>query len=157
MDRKVYFVMLYCLCIQVVVDLNWCTWDSGTVDNVSSLQWIMMAYFISLSVSVFHSSSLATFQARQWLLPREANFSHMFLTFIPSNGPICLSKCVCCVLFPARFVPMPSLQWAPLSPGVRAEASRYLYRLNSWGPPSQSSEGMRGRGMGRKIIMETSG
>lgn len=65
----------------------------------------------------------------------------MFLTFIPSNGPICLSKCVCCVLFPARFVPMPSLQWAPLSPGVRAEASRYLYRPNSWGPPSQSSEG----------------
>lgn len=65
----------------------------------------------------------------------------MFLTFIPSNGPICLSKCVCCVLFPARFVPMPSLQWALLSPGVRAEASRYLYRPNSWGPPSQSSEG----------------
>ncbi len=94
--------------------------------------------FLSL---LFRSSSLATFQARQWLLPREANFSHMFLTFIPSNGPICLSKCVCCVLFPARFVPMPSLQWAPLSPGVRVEASRYLYRPNSWGPPSQSSEG----------------
>lgn len=65
----------------------------------------------------------------------------MFLTFIPSKGPICLSKCVCCVLFPARFVPMPSLQWAPLSPGVRVDASRYLYRPNSWGPPSQSSKG----------------
>lgn len=74
----------------------------------------------------------------------------MFLTFIPSNGPICLSKCVCCVLFPARFVPMPSLQWVPLSPGVGAEASRYLYRLNSWGPPSQSSEGWV------EIIMEAS-
>lgn len=87
------------------------------------------------------SPSFVTFQARQWLLPREANSSHVFLTFILSNGPICLSKCVCCVLFPAWFVPMPSLQWAPLSPGVRAQASRYLYRLNSWGPPSQSSEG----------------
>lgn len=85
--------------------------------------------------------SLITFRVRQWLLPREANLSHMFLTFILSNGPICLSKCVCCVLFPARFVPMPSLRWAPLSPGVWAEASRYLYRPNSWGPPSQSSEG----------------
>lgn len=74
----------------------------------------------------------------------------MFLTFIPSNGPICLSKCVCCVLFPARFVPMPSLQCAPFSPGVRAEASRYLYRPNSWGPPSQSSEGMRGSGDGER-------
>lgn len=80
-------------------------------------------------------------QLQHWLLPREAYFSHMFLTFIPSNGPICLSKCVCCVLFPARFVPMLSLQWAPFSPGVWTEASRYLYRLNSWGPPSQSSVG----------------
>lgn len=82
-------------------------------------------------------------QEQQWLLPREAYFSHMFLTFIPSNGPICLSKCVCCVLFPARFVPMLSLQWAPFSPGVRTEASRYLYRLNSWGPPSQRRVGER--------------
>lgn len=108
------------------------------------LLWGMKTtYFTSLSLSAVHSFSLVTFEARQWLLPREANFSHMFLTFIPSNGPICLSKCVCCVLFPARFVPMPSLQWAPLSPGVWAEASRYLYRPNSWGPPSQSSEGWR--------------
>lgn len=83
-------------------------------------------------------------------MPREANFTHMFRTFIPSNGPICLSKCVCCVLFPARFVPVPSLQWAPHSPGVRAKASRYLYRPNSWGPPSQSRE-MRGQGDGWRI------
>lgn len=83
-------------------------------------------------------------------MPREANFTHMFRTFIPSNGPICLSKCVCCVLFPARFVPVPSLQWAPRSPGVRAKASRYLYRPNSWGPPSQSRE-MRGQGDGWRI------
>lgn len=96
------------------------------------------------------SHALVTIQAQHWLLPREANFSHMFITFIPSNGPICLSKCVCCVLFPARFVPMPSLRWVPLSPGVGAEASRYLYRLNSWGPPSQSSEGWV------EIIMEAS-
>lgn len=101
-------------------------------------EWRRHISHLFLSLLFF---SLVTFEARQWLLPREANFSHMFLTFIPSNGPICLSKCVCCVLFPARFVPMPSLQWAPLSPGVWAEASRYLYRPNSWGPPSQSSAG----------------
>lgn len=103
-------------------------------------QQMKMTRFISLYLPAFRSPALVTVQAQGWLLPREDNFSHMFLTFIPSNGPICLSKCVCCVLFPARFVPMPSLQWAPLSPGVRAEASRYLYRPNSWGPPSQSSE-----------------
>lgn len=97
-------------------------------------------YTSCLSVAVF-SLSPVTLPERQWLLPRDANFAHMFLTFMPSNGPICLSKRVCCVLFPARFVPMPSLQWAPFSPGVRTEASRYLYRANSWGPPSQSSEG----------------
>lgn len=95
----------------------------------------------NLSLDAAHP--LVTFSARRWLLPRVDNFSHMYLTFIPSNGPICLSKCVCCALFPAWFVPLPSLQWAPLSPGVQAEASRYLYRPNSWGPPSQSSEGWR--------------
>lgn len=98
-----------------------------------------------LSVSLFHSISLAGVTHSKHctdFLPREANFSHMFPTFIPSNGPICLSKCVCCVLFPARFVPMPSLRWARFLPGgVGAKASRYLYRRNSWGPPSQSGQG----------------
>lgn len=96
-----------------------------------------------ISISIFSCLCTATLmvQVQHWLLPREAYFSHMFPTFISSNGPICLSKCVCCVLFPARFVPMPSLQWALLSLGVRTEASRYLYRPNSWGPPSQRSVG----------------
>lgn len=56
--------------------------------------------------------------------PREARQSHMYLMFILSDGPICLSKCVCCVLFPAWFVPKPFL-WAPFSP-EEVWATRYL-------------------------------
>lgn len=117
----------------------------GILVDVLSLEtkWKSISYLCPLFSL---SSSFVTFQARQWLLPRAANFSHMYPTFINSYGPICLSKCVCCVLFPAWFVPLPALRWAPLSPGVWDEASRYLYRPNSWGPPSQSREGWGGKG-----------
>lgn len=125
-----------------------CTFAFFTYFNVL-VQQRRRIYSNVISVSPFSScfcTNTLMVQVQHWLLPREAYFSHMFPTFISSNGPICLSKCVCCVLFPAQFVPMPSLQWAPLSPGVRTEASCYLYRLNSWGPPSQ-----RSRGWGEKL------
>lgn len=125
---------------------------STDVHEAMPYYYIWMRNFTSLSVSAFRSSSLVTCQARQWLLPREANFSHMFPAFIPSNGPICLSKSVCCVLFPARFVPMPSLQWAPLSPGGWSRSLTLFIQTEQLGP-SQPKQW----GMGREIIMETSG
>lgn len=42
----------------------------------------------------------------------------MFLTFIPSNGPICLSKCVWCVLYPFFFF------WPDLSPCLISNEAR---------------------------------
>lgn len=52
---------------------------------------------------------------------------------------VCQNVYVVCFFRPDLFPCLLSNE--PRSPrGVRAEASRYLYRLNSWGPPSQSTE-----------------
>lgn len=53
---------------------------------------------------------------------------------------VCQNVYVVCFFRPDLFTCLPSNE--PRSPsGSEPKASRYLYRPNSWGPPSQSSEG----------------
>lgn len=53
---------------------------------------------------------------------------------------VCQNVYVVCFFRPDLFPCLPSNE--PRSPrGSEPKASRYLYRPNSWGPPSQSSEG----------------
>lgn len=102
---------------------------STDVHEAMPYYYVWMRNFTSLSVSAFRSSPLVTCQARQWLLPREAMVPY-----------VCQKVYVVCFFWPDLFPCLLSNE--PRSPlGVGAEASRYLYSPNSWGPPSQSSEG----------------
>lgn len=90
-------------------------------------------------------------------LPREANFPHMFLTFIPSNSPHMFVKtCMLCALSG----PICSHAFSPMSPALPGGLSPSLtlfIQSEQLGPSQPKQRGVRGRGMGGELILQTSG
>lgn len=134
--------------------IGWCVWSGSSADGILSTEWKSFpcdCLFVA-------RPALSQFQTpHSHFLPREANFPHMFLTFIPSNSPHMFVKtCMLCALSG----PICSHAFSPMSPALPGGLSPSLtlfIQSEQLGPSQPKQRGVRGRGMGGELILQTSG
>lgn len=109
-----------------------------------SLFLALLSFSLSLSRSLFLSLLLASHTPSTAL-----TFCHVRPTSVtcsPLSSPamvpyVCQNVYVVCFFRPDLFPCLPSDEPGFSPGGSEPKASRYLYRRNSWGPPSQSGQG----------------
>lgn len=96
---------------------------------------------------------LSQFKSHGDFLPREANFTHMCLTFIPSNSPHMFVKtCMLCALSG----PICSHAFSPMSPalpGGLCPSLTLFIQSEQLGPSQPKQWGVRGQGDGWRTYL----